>query len=94
MTWEDPHPKPCYLFALVAGDLTKVEDHFTTMSGRNVTLQLWVEQENLDKTDHAMASLKRAMTWDEETYGREYDLDLFMIVAVNDFNMGRWRTKD
>ncbi|XQU09923.1 aminopeptidase N [Halomonas sp. LY9] len=93
VTWEDPHPKPCYLFALVAGDLTKVEDHFTTMSGRQVTLQLWVEQENLDKTDHAMASLKRAMTWDEETYGREYDLDLFMIVAVNDFNMGAMENK-
>ncbi|WP_188638868.1 aminopeptidase N [Vreelandella lutescens] len=93
VTWEDPHPKPCYLFALVAGDLTKVEDHFTTMSGRRVTLQLWVEQENLDKTDHAMASLKRAMTWDEETYGREYDLDLFMIVAVNDFNMGAMENK-
>ncbi|WP_404463266.1 aminopeptidase N [Vreelandella aquamarina] len=93
VTWEDPHPKPCYLFALVAGDLTKAEDHFTTMSGRHVTLQLWVEQENLDKTDHAMASLKRAMTWDEETYGREYDLDLFMIVAVNDFNMGAMENK-
>ena len=93
VTWEDPHPKPCYLFALVAGDLTKVEDVFTTMSGRRVTLQLWVEQENLDKTDHAMASLKRAMTWDEETYGREYDLDLFMIVAVNDFNMGAMENK-
>ncbi|MFP3343045.1 aminopeptidase N [Halomonas sp. SIMBA_159] len=93
VTLEDPHPKPCYLFALVAGDLTKVEDHFTTMSGRHVTLQLWVEQENLDKTDHAMASLKRAMTWDEETYGREYDLDLFMIVAVNDFNMGAMENK-
>ncbi|WP_404470968.1 aminopeptidase N [Vreelandella venusta] len=91
--WEDPHPKPCYLFALVAGDLRKVEDHFTTMSGRDVTLQLWVEEENLDKTDHAMASLKRAMTWDEQTYGREYDLDLFMIVAVNDFNMGAMENK-
>ena len=93
VTWEDPHPKPCYLFALVAGDLQKVEDHFTTMSGRDVTLQLWVEKENLDKTDHAMASLKRAMRWDEETYGREYDLDLFMIVAVNDFNMGAMENK-
>ncbi|MFC3282963.1 aminopeptidase N [Litchfieldella rifensis] len=93
VTWEDPHPKPCYLFALVAGDLRKVEDRFTTMSGRDVTLQIWVEQENLDKTDHAMASLKRAMTWDEETYGREYDLDLFMIVAVNDFNMGAMENK-
>ncbi|APE30027.1 aminopeptidase N [Halomonas aestuarii] len=93
VTWEDPHPKPSYLFALVAGDLKKVEDHFTTMSGRDVTLQLWVEEENLDKTDHAMASLKRAMTWDEQTYGREYDLDLFMIVAVNDFNMGAMENK-
>jgi len=92
-TWEDPHPKPCYLFALVAGNLHKVEDFFETMSGRNVTLQLWVEQENLDKTEHAMASLKRAMAWDEQTYGREYDLDLFMIVAVNDFNMGAMENK-
>ena len=93
VTWEDPHPKPSYLFALVAGKLEKVEDHFTTMSGRDVTLQIWVEPENLDKTDHAMASLKRAMQWDEETYGREYDLDLFMIVAVNDFNMGAMENK-
>ncbi|CBV43321.1 aminopeptidase N [Halomonas elongata] len=93
VTWEDPHPKPCYLFALVAGDLKQVEDRFTTMSGRDVTLQIWVEKENLGKTDHAMASLKRAMRWDEETYGREYDLDLFMIVAVNDFNMGAMENK-
>ncbi|MDR5868026.1 aminopeptidase N [Halomonas koreensis] len=93
VTWEDPHPKPCYLFALVAGDLKKVEDGFTTAGGRDVTLQIWVEEENLGKTDHAMASLKRAMRWDEETYGREYDLDLFMIVAVNDFNMGAMENK-
>ncbi|WP_016853759.1 aminopeptidase N [Halomonas smyrnensis] len=93
VTWEDPHPKPCYLFALVAGDLEKVEDRFTTQSGREVTLQIWVEEENLGKTDHAMASLKRAMRWDEEAYGREYDLDLFMIVAVNDFNMGAMENK-
>jgi aminopeptidase N len=93
VTWEDPHPKPCYLFALVAGNLHSVEDHFTTMSGRDVTLQIWVERENLDKTDHAMASLKRAMLWDEQAYGREYDLDLFMIVAVNDFNMGAMENK-
>ncbi|TFH85905.1 aminopeptidase N [Billgrantia azerbaijanica] len=93
VTWEDPFPKPCYLFALVAGDLQKVEDRFTTMSGREVTLQIWVEEENLGKTDHAMASLKRAMRWDEQTYGREYDLDLFMIVAVNDFNMGAMENK-
>lgn len=93
VTWEDPHPKPCYLFALVAGNLHSVEDHFTTMSGRDVTLQIWVEKENLDKTEHAMASLKRAMVWDEQAYGREYDLDLFMIVAVNDFNMGAMENK-
>ncbi|MGY2461878.1 aminopeptidase N [Vreelandella sulfidaeris] len=92
-TWEDPHPKPSYLFALVAGNLHSVEDHFTTMSGRNITLQIWVEKDNLDKTEHAMASLKRAMVWDEQAYGREYDLDLFMIVAVNDFNMGAMENK-
>ncbi len=93
VTWDDPHPKPSYLFALVAGELRKVEDQFTTAGGRDVTLQIWVEEENLDKTDHAMASLKRAMRWDEEAYGREYDLDLFMIVAVNDFNMGAMENK-
>ncbi|MGQ7242479.1 aminopeptidase N [Salinicola sp. V024] len=93
VTWEDPHPKPSYLFALVAGSLEKVEDHYTTMSGRDVLLQIWVEAENLDKTEHAMASLKRSMQWDEETYGREYDLDRFMIVAVNDFNMGAMENK-
>ncbi|MFI0471545.1 aminopeptidase N [Halomonas sp. HMF6819] len=91
--WEDPHPKPCYLFALVAGDLHKVSDTFTTLSGREVALEIWVEEENLNKTEHAMASLKRAMAWDEQAYGREYDLDLFMIVAVNDFNMGAMENK-
>ncbi|WP_104202093.1 aminopeptidase N [Billgrantia saliphila] len=93
VTWDDPFPKPSYLFALVAGDLQKVEDRFTTMSGRDVTLQIWVEEANLGKTDHAMTSLKRAMQWDEQTYGREYDLDLFMIVAVDDFNMGAMENK-
>lgn len=93
VTWEDPHPKPSYLFALVAGELSCVRDRFTTMSGREVTLELWVEEENLHKTDWAMASLKRAMAWDEHAYGREYDLDLFMIVAVNDFNMGAMENK-
>ncbi|WP_447553229.1 aminopeptidase N [Vreelandella sp. EE22] len=92
-TWEDPHPKPCYLFALVAGNLHKVADRFTTQSGRDITLEIWVEKENLDKTEHAMASLKRAMAWDETAYGREYDLDLFMIVAVSDFNMGAMENK-
>ncbi|QEL10754.1 aminopeptidase N [Kushneria phosphatilytica] len=93
VTWQDPHPKPSYLFALVAGELEKLEDRFTTMSGREVTLQLWVEARNTDKTEWAMESLKRAMRWDEQAYGREYDLDRFMIVAVDDFNMGAMENK-
>ncbi|WP_438767759.1 aminopeptidase N [Kushneria sp. TE3] len=93
VTWEDPHPKPSYLFALVAGSLECVKDRFTTLSGREVALELWVESQNLEKTDWAMASLKRAMKWDEQAYGREYDLDLFMIVAVDDFNMGAMENK-
>jgi len=92
-TWEDPFMKPAYLFALVAGDLWCVEDIFTTMSQRNVTLRIYVEPENIDKCQHAMTSLKKSMRWDEETYGREYDLDIFMIVAVNDFNMGAMENK-
>jgi aminopeptidase N len=92
-TWEDPFMKPAYLFALVAGDLWCVEDTFTTMSQRNVTLRIYVEPENIDKCQHAMTSLKKSMRWDEETYGREYDLDIFMIVAVNDFNMGAMENK-
>jgi len=91
--WEDPHKKPCYLFALVAGDLITKEDHFTTMSGRDVTLRILVEEKNKDKTDHAMYALKQAMKFDEQTYGREYDLDLFMIVAVDDFNAGAMENK-
>jgi len=91
--WEDPFPKPSYLFAVVAGQLECVEDRFTTRSGREVALRLYVEKENLGKTDHALASLKQAMRWDEETYGREYDLDIYMIVAVNDFNMGAMENK-
>ncbi|GLQ32320.1 aminopeptidase N [Litoribrevibacter albus] len=91
--WHDPFPKPSYLFALVAGDLICQEDRFTTQSGRNVTLQIFVEQGNEHKCDHALASLKRSMTWDEEVYGREYDLDLFMIVAVDHFNMGAMENK-
>jgi aminopeptidase N len=91
--WEDPFPKPAYLFALVAGDLRAVEDRFTTASGREVALRIFVEPENLDKCDHAMSSLKKAMRWDEQVYGREYDLDLYMIVAVNDFNMGAMENK-
>ena len=93
VTWHDPFPKPSYLFALVAGDLACVEDHFTTVSGRRVLLQIYVQHGNEDKTAHAMASLKRAMRWDEERYGREYDLDIYMIVAVDDFNMGAMENK-
>jgi len=92
-TWEDPFRKPAYLFALVAGDLWCVEDSFTTMSGREVALRIYVEPENIDKCQHAMDSLKKSMKWDEEAYGREYDLDIFMIVAVNDFNMGAMENK-
>ncbi|MCF3195114.1 aminopeptidase N [Pseudomonas bubulae] len=92
-TWEDPFMKPAYLFALVAGDLWCVEDTFTTMSERSVALRIYVEPENIDKCQHAMTSLKKSMAWDEETYGREYDLDIFMIVAVNDFNMGAMENK-
>jgi aminopeptidase N len=93
VTWEDPFPKPCYLFALVAGDLAVVEDRFVTRSGRPVTLRIYVEPENRARCGHAMASLKQAMRWDEEVYGREYDLDLFMIVAVGAFNMGAMENK-
>ncbi|WP_095155680.1 aminopeptidase N [Pseudomonas sp. Irchel 3E13] len=92
-TWEDPFKKPAYLFALVAGDLWCVEDKFTRQSGRDVTLRIYVEPENIDKCQHAMTSLKKSMRWDEEVYGREYDLDIFMIVAVNDFNMGAMENK-
>ena len=91
--WEDPFPKPSYLFALVAGDLSANRDTFTTMSGRVVDLAIWVREADLPKTAHAMASLKAAMKWDEEVYGREYDLDLFNIVAVDDFNFGAMENK-
>ncbi len=91
--WQDPFPKPCYLFALVAGDLQANRDSFTTMSGRKVDLAIWVREADLPKTAHAMASLKAAMKWDEEVYGREYDLDQFNIVAVSDFNMGAMENK-
>ena len=92
-TWEDPFKKPAYLFALVAGDLWCIEDTFITMTDRKVTLRIFVEPENVDKCQHAMDSLKKSMRWDEEVYGREYDLDIFMIVAVNDFNMGAMENK-
>ncbi|MBO9496278.1 aminopeptidase N [Thalassotalea sp. G20_0] len=93
VTWEDPFKKPSYLFALVAGNLQYVEDHFTTMSGREVTLRLFTEAHNIDQCDHAMISLKKSMKWDEQVYGREYDLDIFMIVAVDHFNMGAMENK-
>ena len=92
-TWHDPFLKPAYLFALVAGDLSLVEDSFTTCSGRDVALKLYVEEKDIEKCGHAMDSLKNAMAWDEEVYGREYDLDLYMIVAVDDFNMGAMENK-
>jgi len=91
--WEDPFPKPCYLFALVAGNLARHEDFFTTRSGRKVALHVYVDEEHLDQTHHCMESLKRAMAWDEQAFGREYDLDIYMIVAVRDFNMGAMENK-
>src|SRR5689334_8284830 len=91
--WHDPHPKPSYLFALVGGNLAVVEDRFVTLSGRNVTLRIYVEHGKEDRCGYAMDSLKRAMRWDEQVFGREYDLDIFMIVAVSDFNMGAMENK-
>jgi aminopeptidase N len=92
-TWHDPHKKPSYLFALVGGDLACVEDTFVTMSGRKVTLRIYVEHGKEGRCGYAMDSLKRSMRWDEQAYGREYDLDIFMIVAVSDFNMGAMENK-
>jgi aminopeptidase N len=91
--WFDPHPKPSYLFALVAGDLGVVEDTFVTMSEREVTLKIYVEHGKEARAAYAMDALKRSMKWDEERFGREYDLDIFMIVAVSDFNMGAMENK-
>ena len=93
VTWHDPFPKPAYLFALVAGDLAFIEDSFATRGGRDVTLRIYVEEKDLGKCDHAMLSLKNSMRWDEDVYGREYDLDIFNIVAVDDFNMGAMENK-
>jgi aminopeptidase N len=92
-TWHDPFPKPCYLFALVAGNLTHVHDTYTTVSGRTVDLYIYIRPGDEAQCGHAMESLKKAMKWDEETYGLEYDLDLFNIVAVSDFNMGAMENK-
>jgi len=91
--WHDPFPKPAYLFALVAGDLSRIEDRFTTCGGRAVDLHIYVEDKDIAKCGHAMDALKKSMRWDEEVYGREYDLDLFNIVAVDDFNMGAMENK-
>jgi len=91
--WHDPHLKPSYLFALVGGNLSAIEDRFVTMSGRNVTLRIYVEPGKEHRCGYAMDSLKRAMRWDEQAFGREYDLDIFMIVAVSDFNMGAMENK-
>ena len=91
--WHDPWPKPCYLFAMVAGDLACVEDIFRTCAGREVTLRIYVEAKDIGYCEHAMASLKHSMRWDEDVYGLEYDLDLFNIVAVDDFNMGAMENK-
>ena len=93
VTWEDPFKKPSYLFALVAGDLVSLDDTFVTCSDREIELRIFVEEKDIDKCDHAMLSLKNSMRWDEEVYGREYDLDIFMIVAVDDFNMGAMENK-
>lgn len=93
VSWEDPYPKPSYLFALVAGDLALVQEHFTTRSGRVVALKIYVEAENLDHCDHAMESLIKAMRWDEDRFDLEYDLDVYHIVATNDFNMGAMENK-
>ncbi|MBZ5715797.1 aminopeptidase N [Nannocystis pusilla] len=91
--WDDPFPKPCYLFALVAGDLRCHDGEFVTRSGRTVRLEIWVEPDNIDRCAHALRSLQAAMRWDEDTFGREYDLDIYMIVAVSDFNMGAMENK-
>ncbi|MDA8134487.1 MAG: aminopeptidase N [Desulfobacteraceae bacterium] len=91
--WEDPFKKPCYLFALVAGDLAHIRDEFKTRSGRTVELKIYSEKDNIDKCGHAMTSLKQAMLWDERRFGLEYDLDLYQIVAINDFNAGAMENK-
>ncbi len=91
--WDDPFAKPCYLFALVAGDLACVEDHFRTRSGRDVSLRFYLEHENVDKCEHAMQSLIHAMKWDEDRFGLEYDLDFYHVVVTNDFNMGAMENK-
>ena len=91
--WADPFKKPAYLFAVVAGQLASVKGSFTTRSGRPVALEVFSEPRNVDQLDHALASLVKAMAWDEERFGLEYDLDVYNIVAVEDFNMGAMENK-
>ena len=91
--WQDPFPKPCYLFALVAGTFDTIDDSFTTMSGREIALEIFVDPGDADRAHYAMDSLKRSMKWDEQAFGREYDLNRFMIVAVRDFNFGAMENK-
>ena len=91
--WHDPHPKPCYLFALVGGDLAHIASTFKTASGANVDLKIYIEHGKEARAAWAMDSLKRSMRWDERRFGREYDLDVFNIVAVSDFNMGAMENK-
>ena len=93
VTWRDPFKKPSYLFALVAGKLDCLEDHFVSLSKRKITLKVYVDKGNLDKSTYAMECIKKSMAWDEKAYGREYDLDIFMVVAINDFNMGAMENK-
>jgi aminopeptidase N len=93
VSWKDPFAKPSYLFALVAGNLAHIEDHFITRSGRDVTLRVYVEHDNIDRCDHAMQSLINSIKWDEERFDLEYDLDIYNIVATNDFNMGAMENK-
>lgn len=93
VTWQDPFPKPCYLFALVAGDLGVVKDTYKTMSGKTIALEIYTDKGNEARCSHAMKSLKESMKWDEDTYGLEYDLNVYMIVAVDDFNMGAMENK-
>ncbi|MBP8221197.1 MAG: aminopeptidase N, partial [Aeromonadaceae bacterium] len=93
VSWQDPFPKPCYLFALVAGDFDVLRDEFITRSQRRVALELFVDKGNLGRAEHAMQSLKRAMAWDEQRFDLEYDLDIYMVVAVDFFNMGAMENK-
>ncbi len=93
VTWHDPFPKPCYLFALVAGDFDLLQDSYVTTSGRKVALEIFVDKGNVTKAEHAMASLKKSMKWDEDVFNLEYDLDIYMIVAVDFFNMGAMENK-